>query len=227
MFNDVWRYLLYFHAFVQQIFAPCKNREQLAVNSLDLHQFAGKWFFKAAVSPRDSDIFRFKMFDNIVFTLEDTSNTTLVMTGNMRMGDDCIKRNWTYHVQPGRDDLVLEGRPQRRNLLWSGMWANCRDCIVFQELEPPLKETDSEDSLNRFLLYSRQKDVDSEMLTTFLRDSACNGLTANVTLLHEKGFSSKVFHYVVFFKVNMYSDSFVFFQSFASRRESRSASTSC
>ncbi|XP_043974323.1 apolipoprotein M [Gambusia affinis] len=188
MFSEVWLYLLYFHAFVQQIFAPCKYREQLAVNSLDLHQFAGKWFFKAAVSLRDSDINKFRMFDNIVFTIQDTSNSTLVLTGSMRMGDACIKKNWTYHVQPGRDDLLLEGRPQRRNLLWSGMWANCSDCIVFQELEPPLNETDSEDSLNRFLLYSRQKDVDSEMLTTFLRNSACNGLTASVTLPHEKEF---------------------------------------
>ncbi|PWA28205.1 hypothetical protein CCH79_00018545, partial [Gambusia affinis] len=187
------------------IFAPCKYREQLAVNSLDLHQFTGKWFFKAAVSLRDSDINKFRMFDNIVFTIQDTSNSTLVLTGSMRMGDACIKKNWTYHVQPGRDDLLLEddpplslicvllvvvgsnpGRPQRRNLLWSGMWANCSDCIVFQELEPPLNETDSEDSLNRFLLYSRQKDVDLEMLTTFLRNSACNGLTASVTLPHEK-----------------------------------------
>ncbi|XP_054878863.1 apolipoprotein M-like [Poeciliopsis prolifica] len=110
MFSEVWLYLLYFHAFVQQIFAPCKYRELLAVNSLDLHQYAGKWFFKAAVSPRDSDISKFRMFDNIVFTIEDRSNTTLVLTGNMRMGEACIKQNWTYHVQPGRDDLLLEGQ---------------------------------------------------------------------------------------------------------------------
>ncbi|KAM4735378.1 apolipoprotein M [Anableps anableps] len=188
MFSEAWSYFLYFSAFVQQIFAPCMYREQLPVNSLDLHQYAGKWFFKAAVSPRDSDISKFRMFDNIVFTIEDRSNTTLVLTGYMRLGDDCIKQNWTYHIQPGRDELVLEGRPQRHNLLWSGAWASCRDCIVFQEMEPALKETDSEDSLNRFLLYGRQKNVDSEMLTTFLRNSACQGLTESVTLPHQKEF---------------------------------------
>ena len=47
------------------------------------------------------------------------------------------------------------GLPRRRTLLWSGKWANCPECIIIQEVEPPLKETDSEDSLNRYLLYSK------------------------------------------------------------------------
>lgn len=47
------------------------------------------------------------------------------------------------------------GRTQRRNLLWSGKWANCPECVIFQEVEPPLSPTDSEDSLNRLMLYGK------------------------------------------------------------------------
>ncbi|MED6243901.1 hypothetical protein ATANTOWER_029661 [Ataeniobius toweri] len=68
-----------------EIFVPCPHPEQLLVNSINRHQYLGKWFFKAAVSNREADISKFKMFDNIVFTMEDTANTTLVLTGNMRM----------------------------------------------------------------------------------------------------------------------------------------------
>ncbi|KAK5598388.1 Glutaredoxin 3 [Crenichthys baileyi] len=143
------------------IFVPCPYPEQLLVNSINRHQYLGKWFFKAAVSHREADISKFKMFDNVVFTMEDTANTTLVLTGNMRIGDACIKQNWTYHIQPGRDDLLLQGRSQRRNLLWNGTWANCRDCIIIQEVEPPLKQTDSEDSLNRFMLYRKRSSKSS------------------------------------------------------------------
>ncbi|KAM4567803.1 apolipoprotein M [Fundulus diaphanus] len=188
MLGEALSYFLHFYTLVYHIFVPCVDPEQLLVKSVDQHQYLGKWFFKAAVSRREADISKFKMFDNIAFTMEDTADRTLVLTGYMRMGDDCIKHNWTYHIQPGRDDMVLEGRTYRRNLLWNGTWANCQDCIIFQEVEPPLKETDSEDSLNRFMLYARQKDVDSEVVTTFLRNSACHNMKESVRLPHEKEF---------------------------------------
>lgn len=47
------------------------------------------------------------------------------------------------------------GKPQRRSLLWSGKWANCTDCIIVQEVEPPLNSTGTEDSLNRHMLYGK------------------------------------------------------------------------
>lgn len=47
------------------------------------------------------------------------------------------------------------GRLQRRNPLLSGKWVNCPECIIFQEVEPPLGPTDSEDSINRLMLYSK------------------------------------------------------------------------
>lgn len=47
------------------------------------------------------------------------------------------------------------GRPKLKNILWSGKWANCSDCIIFQERVPPLNIGDTEDSMNRYMLYSK------------------------------------------------------------------------
>ncbi|XP_061574508.1 apolipoprotein M [Cololabis saira] len=188
MFHEAWSYLLYLYTVVHQAVVPCARQQELLVKTIDHQQYLGKWYFKAAVSHREADIQMFKAFDNIVFTIEEKNNDTLLLTGNMRMGDDCITQKWTYRLQPGRDDMVLEGRPQRRNLLWSGAWADCSDCIVFQEVEPPLRDTDAEDSLSRQMLYARRSDTDSEMVTTFLKSSACYGSTASVTLPQEKAF---------------------------------------
>lgn len=47
------------------------------------------------------------------------------------------------------------GRLQRRNPLLSGKWVNCPECIIFQEVEPPQSPADSEDSINRLMLYSK------------------------------------------------------------------------
>ncbi|KAM9852061.1 apolipoprotein M [Aulostomus maculatus] len=132
---------------------PCSYPEQLPANTLDLQAYLGKWYFKAAVSHREADIRMFRAMDNILFTMEETAKDTLLLTGNMRIGDNCAKQTWIYHIRPDRDDLELEGRPQRRTLLWSGNWTNCPECIILQEIEPPLDETGTEDSLSRHMLY--------------------------------------------------------------------------
>ncbi|KAM6910173.1 apolipoprotein M [Xenentodon cancila] len=188
MLSEVWSYFLYLYTLLHQTIVPCAHQQQLLVKSIDRQQYLGKWYFKAAVSHRAADIQMFKGFDNILFTIEEKNNDTLLLTGNMRKGDDCIKQTWTYRLQAGRDDMVLEGRPQRRNLLWSGSWANCSNCIAFQESEPPLRETDVEDSLSRLMLYARQSDANSKLATTFLKNAVCHGLTESVTLPQEKGF---------------------------------------
>uniref|UniRef100_A0A672ZZM6 Apolipoprotein M n=1 Tax=Sphaeramia orbicularis TaxID=375764 RepID=A0A672ZZM6_9TELE len=130
---------------------------------------------------------QFKEMDSVLFTMEDTGNATLLLTGHMRIGDHCINQTWTYSMHLGRDDLELKGRPQRRNLLWSGKWANCSDCIIFQEIEPPLNETGTEDSLNRLMLYSRKSDLDADSVTAFQKNAACNNMTAFVRLPQDKG----------------------------------------
>ncbi|KAI3361312.1 hypothetical protein L3Q82_013493 [Scortum barcoo] len=124
--------------------------------------YLGKWYFKAATSRREADIQKFKVLDNLWFIMEETANNTLLLTGHMRIGDDCTTMTWTYHIRPERDDLELEGKTERKSLLWSGKWANCSECIIMQEVEPPLSPTDTEDSLNRHMLYDKR----SEMMTS-------------------------------------------------------------
>ncbi|KAM9353784.1 apolipoprotein M [Symphorus nematophorus] len=188
MWKEVVSCFLYLYSLIYQAIVPCTFPEQLLVNTVDHQQYLGKWYFKAAVSHREADIQKFKALDNIWFTMEKTDNDTLLLTGHMRIGDDCVKNTWTYHIRPDRDDLELEGRTYRRNLLWSGKWANCPECIIFQEIEPPLSPTDSFDSLNRLMLYARQNDAGSEVVTTFLKNAACNNMSASVTLPKKKEF---------------------------------------
>ncbi|XP_059195654.1 apolipoprotein M [Centropristis striata] len=184
----MWVKALFYFLYLYQALVPCSVPEQLPVNTIDRQQYLGKWYFKAAVSHREADIQKFKALDNLWFTMEEPVNATLLLTGHMRIGDDCINETWTYRIHPERDDMELEGRPTRRNLLWSGKWVNCPECIILQEIEPPLKETDSEDSLSRFMLYARQSDVDSKVVTAFLKNYACQNVLQSVQLSQEKEF---------------------------------------
>ncbi|XP_018555390.1 apolipoprotein M [Lates calcarifer] len=188
MLDEVLSYFLYMYGLLYQAIVPCTNPELLPANTINRQQYLGTWYFVAAVSRREADIEKFRALDNIWFSIEETVNDTLLLKGHMRMGDNCVKQTWTYRIHPEKDELELEGRPQRRNLLWTGKWANCTNCIIFQEVEPPLRETDSEDSLNRLMLYSRQTEVDSTVAPTFLKNSACHNMAASVRLPQAKEF---------------------------------------
>uniref|UniRef100_A0A3Q3IJU0 Apolipoprotein M n=1 Tax=Monopterus albus TaxID=43700 RepID=A0A3Q3IJU0_MONAL len=188
MLAEAWSFFLYLYSLLCQGIVPCSVPERLPANTVNRQQYLGKWYFKAAVSQRKADIQKFKAMDNILFNMEETASDTLLLSGHMRMGDECINKTWTYYIHPEREDLELEGRPERRSLLWSGKWVNCNNCIILQEVEPPLNQTDTEDSLNRYMLYSRQPSVDSEVVTTFLKNSACHKMLASVRLLQEKAF---------------------------------------
>nr|XP_046254619.1 apolipoprotein M [Scatophagus argus] len=188
MWNEMLSCFLSLYSLLYQVIVPCSFPEQLRVNTVDHQQYLGKWYFKAAVSHREADIQKFKALDSVWFNMEKKANNTLLLTGHMRIEDNCVTQSWTYHIHPDRDDLELEGRTHRRNLLWSGTWANCLDCIVFQETEPPLSPTDSEDSLHRLMLYARQTDGNTDVVTTFLKNAACNNMLASVTLPQEKEF---------------------------------------
>ncbi|XP_026172939.1 apolipoprotein M [Mastacembelus armatus] len=186
MWHQVLPYFLFLYNLLYKAIVPCSFPELLPANTVNRQQYLGKWYFKAAVGHRETDIEQFKAVDNILFIMEETANNTLLLTGRIRMGDNCIKKNWTYHIDSEKDELQLEGRPDRRNLLWKGKWANCSNCIIFQEIEPPLSETDPMDSLHRMMLYARQIDGDSEMVTTFLKNTACHNMLASVRLPQEK-----------------------------------------
>ncbi|KAM8735283.1 apolipoprotein M [Acanthopagrus schlegelii] len=188
MFKDVLTYVLSLSSFLYQVIVPCSLPEQLFVKTINQEQYLGRWYFQAAVSNREADIQKFRQLDNLWFTLEKTANDTLLLTGHMRMGDDCVNQSWTYHIRPDRDDMVLEGRTFRWSLLWSGKWANCPACIILQEKEPPLSPSDSVDSLNRFMLYARQGDVNTAVVSAFVSNAACNNMSVSVTLPQNKEF---------------------------------------
>uniref|UniRef100_A0A665UB55 Apolipoprotein M n=1 Tax=Echeneis naucrates TaxID=173247 RepID=A0A665UB55_ECHNA len=155
MFEKALHSFLSLYGLLYQIIYPCTFPEQLPANTVNRQQYLGQWYFQAAVSHKVADIQKFKAMDNMLFIIEEKANDTLQLTGHLRVGDTCMNHTWTYHIHPEKEDLELEGKPKRRNLLWRGTWANCANCIIFQEVEPPLKETDTEDSLNRFMLYCK------------------------------------------------------------------------
>ncbi|XP_065813966.1 apolipoprotein M [Labrus bergylta] len=142
-------------------------------------QYLGKWYFKAAVSYREADIQIFRELDNVWYNMEQTAEDTLLLTGHM-------------HIIPSR-------KKERRNLLWTGKWANCPECIIVQEIEPPLHETDSEDSLGRHMLYSRQRYVNSEVVKTFLQNAACQNMVKSVQRPQQKGLLATSLLFVAFY----------------------------
>ncbi|XP_056143071.1 apolipoprotein M [Lampris incognitus] len=189
MAQEAWSVLLHVYGLVYQALVPCAVPELLAASSLNIQQYLGKWYFVAAVSSREADIHMFRGMDSTVFTLEETAvNNTLLLTGVMRIGDKCQNATWTYHIHPEREELVLAGKPERKTLLWSGAWLNCLQCIILQETEPPLKDTDTEDSLGRHMLYARQSMVDPAVVKAFQTKSSCNEMDAFVRLPQEKEF---------------------------------------
>ncbi|KAM9310575.1 apolipoprotein M [Pholidichthys leucotaenia] len=187
MLNKALSFFLSLSTLLYQVLVPCPTPELLNVKAVDRQKYLGTWYFKVAVSHREADIAKFKALDNIRFTMEEVTNETLLLTGHMRMGDTCVKQTWTYHLKPDRDDLELEGRTHRINLLWTGKWANCDNCIVFQEIEPPLDRMNgSEDSLHRHMLYSRHSDMDSKRVAAFEKNAACHNMRATVRPTQQK-----------------------------------------
>ncbi|XP_063734741.1 LOW QUALITY PROTEIN: apolipoprotein M [Eleginops maclovinus] len=188
MLVTVLSYFLCSYGLLYHAFVPCSVPEQLRAHTVNHQQFLGKWFLKATVGRRETDILKFKDLDSMWISMEEPVNDTLLVTGKMRIGDDCITQTWTYHIFPDRDDVVLEGLPKRRTPLWSGKWANCSDCLIIQEVEPPLKETDTEDSLNRYLLHMRQSDNNPEVVKAFQNNLACHNKSTIFILPQEKEF---------------------------------------
>ncbi|XP_028984015.1 apolipoprotein M [Betta splendens] len=180
MLNELLSYSLYLYSFLYHLILPCSVPEQVPANSVDRQQYLGRWYFKAAVSQRQADIQNFRALDNILFIMEEIDDSTLLLTGHIRIGDNCLKQNWTYYLHPEKRDLELEGRPKWRSLLWNGQWANCANCIILQEIAPSSNSTVRGDSINRYMLYARKDDVDPEVVTTFVRNAACLKMTASV-----------------------------------------------
>ncbi|CAG02745.1 unnamed protein product [Tetraodon nigroviridis] len=171
MWNKVVSWLLSLYSLFYPGPGPCPSLQLMPANTLDQQQFLGKWYFRAAASRHQAHIAKFKPLDSLWFSMEKSGNDTLLLTGHMHMKGKCMTESWTYRVHMHRDDLELEGKAHRRNLLWSGRWANCPECIILQEAEP-------EEALNRLLLYARHRDADPDVVAAFLRNAACHNMSA-------------------------------------------------
>ncbi|CAL8248326.1 unnamed protein product [Lota lota] len=169
--------LLYVYSLWFAVFQPCPNYTTLSAGSLNPKEYLGRWYFSAAVSGREEELQMFRMMDSSVFTLQTTSDPhTILLNGDMRIGENCKRATWTYNTLLGRDDMQQQGRPQRRTFLWSGAQLNCSDCIILQEVEP------APSALNRYMLYGRQRVVPEDVIEDFQEMFACHSITAFVRL---------------------------------------------
>ncbi|XP_059921359.1 apolipoprotein M [Gadus macrocephalus] len=163
--------LLYVYSLWVAVSQPCPNYTALSADSLNPKEYLGRWYFLAAVSGGEDELQMFRMMDSSVFTMQTTAvPQTILLNGDMRIGQNCKRASWTYNILSGRDDLQLQGRPQRQTFLRAGEQHNCSDCIVLQEVEPA--------ALNRYMLYGREKVVPEDVIKDFQEIFACQGMTA-------------------------------------------------
>ncbi|KAK0155543.1 Apolipoprotein M [Merluccius polli] len=172
--------LLYVYSLWSAVIQPCPNYTPLSVGSLSAKQYLGRWYFSAAVSRREEDLQLFRKMDSTVFTLQTTASDpdTLLLTGDMRIGQNCVRASWTYNIISGRDDMQLQGRPDRQTFLRSGAQLNCSDCIILQEVEP---------ALNRYMLYGRQQVIPEDVIEDFREMFTCHRVNSFVRLPQNKG----------------------------------------
>ncbi|CAL8261718.1 unnamed protein product [Boreogadus saida] len=165
--------LLYVYSLWVAVSQPCPTYTALSVDSVNPEEYLGRWYFLAAVSGREEDLQMFRMMDSSVFTMQTAAvPQTVLLNGDMRIGQNCTRASWTYNILPGRDDLQLQGRPQLQTFLRAGEHHNCSDCIVLQEVEP------APATLNRYMLYGREKAVPEDVIKDFREIFACQGKTA-------------------------------------------------
>ncbi|KAJ8273821.1 hypothetical protein GJAV_G00105880 [Gymnothorax javanicus] len=153
----------------------CSLPTLVPVNQVeDKTPYLGTWYFIAAAGGRMLDIHSFPFMDSTVFDLQEmTDNQTLLLTGAIRIGDKCVSKAWTYHLHPDKEYMDLEGQPDLRTLMWSGLWLNCSDCVILQET----KMGDPEDRINRMMLYARNGSLSETVVKDFESKLSCLGMS--------------------------------------------------
>ncbi|KAG7457524.1 hypothetical protein MATL_G00228160 [Megalops atlanticus] len=178
MFVEVSSFVTYVYWLFQSLF-PCTPPQLLPTSHLNTQQYLGTWYFVAAVGGRQSDIGAFTPMDSTVFDLQEAKKTsTLRLTGAIRVGDVCVTRVWTYHLHPEKDYLEVEGRPNRRTVLWSGQWLSCSDCILLQETD----RGEVQDEMNRVMLYARNGSLSTDIVKDFQAKMSCLGIKEFLSL---------------------------------------------
>ncbi|XP_059921200.1 apolipoprotein M-like [Gadus macrocephalus] len=165
--------LLYVYCMWVVVSQPCPTYTALSVDSLNPEEYLGRWYFSAAVSGREEELQWFRMMDSSVFTMQKTAvPQTLLLNGDIRIGNNCIRSSMTYKVLSGRNDVELEGRPQRKTFFWGGAQHNDSDYIIVQETEP------APAALDVYMLYGRKKVLPDDVIKDFQEILACQGMTA-------------------------------------------------
>ncbi|KAG7276558.1 hypothetical protein CRUP_019608 [Coryphaenoides rupestris] len=175
--------LVYIYSLWSAVVQPCPDYSPLSAGSLNAKQYLGRWYFSAAVSAVEEELQMFRLMDNTVFNLQPLTPSdphTLLLTGDMRIGDSCARATWTYNILSSRDDMQLQGRPQRQTFLRAGAQLNCSDCIILQEVEP------APTTLNRYMLYGRQQAVPEDVIEDFRKMFACHKMSSFVRLPQNK-----------------------------------------
>ncbi|CAL8336708.1 unnamed protein product [Gadus morhua 'NCC'] len=170
-------FLLYVYSMWVVVSQPCPTYTALSADSLNPDEYLGRWYFSAAVSGREGELQWFRMMDSSVYTMQTTAvPQTILLNGDIRIGNNCMRSSMTYQVLSGRDGLQLEGRPQRQTFLWVGAQHNDSDYIIMQETEP------APDAFDVYMLYGRKKVLPDDVIKDFQETFACQGMTAFVRL---------------------------------------------
>uniref|UniRef100_A0A4W4GSG9 Apolipoprotein M n=1 Tax=Electrophorus electricus TaxID=8005 RepID=A0A4W4GSG9_ELEEL len=142
---------------VAQVLMPCLPPVPLSRDVLATDQYLGKWYYVGVASWKEEDIEAFQAVDSSVVELKSV-NGTLIMTGAMREGDDCITRDWTYRPEPEIDYVMDEN-------VWDGKWIKCPSCLVFGKLH-------TDNDYIRFMLFARNE-KSTELVERFKEKMGC------------------------------------------------------
>ncbi|CAL8261700.1 unnamed protein product [Boreogadus saida] len=169
--------LLYVYSMWVVVSQPCPTYTALSIDSLNPEEYRGRWYFSAAVSGREEELQWFRMMDSSVFNLQTTAvPQTVLLNGDIRIGNNCMRSSTTYTVLPGRNYVEVEGQPQRQTFLWGGAQHNESDYIIVQATDP------APATLDVYMLYGRVKVLPDDVIKDFREIFACQGKTAFVRL---------------------------------------------
>ncbi|KAI1902436.1 hypothetical protein AGOR_G00044740 [Albula goreensis] len=180
MLDKLWSLLLYASGLLEGLIS-CPPIPDAYEGLHNPKPYLGKWYFISAAGYSEKDIALYRVMDSTVFYLQEAAeNGTLLLTGAIRIGDNCLTKVWTYHVRPNDYLLDMEGRPELSSKLLKTPWLNHSDCIVLQETVL------GEGGLKRTMLYARNASVDADVVKRFQAKLCCNGMCENFILPQER-----------------------------------------
>ncbi|KAG9327940.1 hypothetical protein JZ751_012893 [Albula glossodonta] len=110
MLDKLWSLLLYASGLLEGLIS-CPPIPDVYEGLHNPKPYLGKWYFISAAGYSEKDIALYRLMDSTVFYLQEAAeNGTLLLTGAIRIGDNCLTKVWTYHVRPNDYLLDMEAR---------------------------------------------------------------------------------------------------------------------